>query len=159
METMTKEFCFFLNEHYNTILRGFLEYLFLQGPIFVMGCCPTNRLLCLKGSIFNAATTYRCWEHFILRTSAIRKKKTCIIISKATSFAGKNNSDLMISVKHIPTGPCGQTSSKHKWQNNGERNYKTPSSRAIKSSRIWAVSPLLARETLDHPERGVQVLY
>lgn len=39
--------------------------------------------------------------------------------------------DLMISVKRKPPGPCGQTSSMHKWRNNGERNHKTSSSGAI----------------------------
>lgn len=83
-----------------------------------------------------------------------KRPKKPIIISKASSFTGKNNLDLMISVKHIPTGPCGQTPSMYKRQNNGERNHKTPSSRAIKSFiRIWAVSPLLLREKSHLPER------
>ena len=60
----------------------------------------------------------------------------------------------MISVKHIPTGPYGQTSSMQKLQNNGERNHKNPSSRAIKSFLgIWAISPVLVREKSPLPER------
>lgn len=43
----------------------------------------------------------------------------------------ETNLDLMISVKRQPPGPCGQTSSMHKWWNNGERNHKTSSSGAI----------------------------
>lgn len=83
-----------------------------------------------------------------------KKKKNCIIISKASSFTGKKNLDLRISVKHIPTGPCGQTSSMHKLQNNGERNHKNPSSRAIKSFlRILAISPVLVREKSPLSER------
>lgn len=40
----------------------------------------------------------------------------------------------MISVKRKPPGPCEQTSSLHKWRNNGERNHKTSSSGAINCS-------------------------
>lgn len=69
------------------------------------------------------------------------------------SFTGKNNSDLIISVKHVPAGPCGQTSSVHKWPNNGERNDKTLSSRAIKS---WDGSPVLGEGSIRSPECGAQ---
>lgn len=101
--------------------------------------------------MFNPQPTYSYCEHFILPTGAA---KTYIIISKTSFFTGKKNLNLMISVEHIPTGPCGQTSSIHKLQNNGERNHKNPSSRAIKSSlRIWAVSPVLVREKPPLPER------
>lgn len=44
---------------------------------------------------------------------------------------GETYLDLMISVKRKPPEPRGQTSSMHKWQNNGERNHKTSSSGAI----------------------------
>lgn len=83
-----------------------------------------------------------------------QKKEKIPILSyqRHPSFAGKNNSDLIISVKHVPAGPYGQTSSVHKWQNNGERNYKTLSSRAIKSStRIWDVSPVLGEGSIRSP--------
>lgn len=53
---------------------------------------------------------------------------------------GETYLDLMISVKRKPLGPCGQTSSMHKWQNNGERNHKTSSSGAINFSGRTIVS-------------------
>lgn len=40
----------------------------------------------------------------------------------------------MISVKHKPPGPCGQTSSMQERRNNGERKHKSSSSGAINCS-------------------------
>lgn len=120
-------------------------------------CCGTIQL-CQQAALFKArlffSPCYRCYEYFILRTGPTKKKEKIPVLSyqRHPSFTGKNNSDLIISVRHVPAGPCGQTSSVHKWQNNGERNYKTLSSRAIKSStRIWDVSPLPGEGSIRFP--------
>lgn len=61
---------------------------------------------------------------FHLTHSSCKKKQNPIIISKTSSFTGKKNLDLRISLKHIPIGTRGQISSMHKLQNNGEKNHK-----------------------------------
>lgn len=61
------------------------------------------------------------WAFHLTHSSC---KKNPIIISKTSSFTGKKNLDLMISLKHIPIGTRGQISSMHKLQNNGEKNHK-----------------------------------
>lgn len=127
----------------------YLECLFVSGSNF----CSTIQL-CQQAALFKARPFFFnlqvLWVlHLTLRSHKKKEKIAVLSYQRHPSFTGKNNSDLIISVKHVPAGPCGQTSSVHKWQNNGERNYKTLSSRAIKSStRIWDVSSLLGEGSI-----------
>lgn len=123
-----------------------------QGPILAALYSSANRVLGLKIGFFFFLLTGALSTRSYALVPQKKKKIPVLSYQRPPSFRGKNGLDLIISVKHIPAGPCGQISSVHKWQNNGEWNYKTLSSRAIKSStRIWHASPVLCEGSIRSP--------